>query len=118
MAQALIGFLDGDGNWVPVRAGAGLPTTGGGGEAPVTSVNAQTGDVVLSASDVNALPDTYAPPAPTWGSVTGKPSTFTPSAHTHTVAQVTGLQDIIDGLTSRIEALEAALTEPDPEPEV
>lgn len=29
--------------------------------------------------------------SPTWGSVTGKPTTFTPSAHTHTVAQITDL---------------------------
>lgn len=29
--------------------------------------------------------------APTWASVTGKPTTFTPSAHTHTLAQITDL---------------------------
>ena len=44
----------------------------------------------------------------TWGSVTGKPSTFTPAAHTHTIANVTGLQAIIDDLTARIESFEAA----------
>jgi len=27
-----------------------------------------------------------------WGDVTGKPSTFPPSAHTHVIADVTGLQ--------------------------
>ena len=32
-----------------------------------------------------------------WSGVTGKPSTFTPSAHTHTIANVTGLQDALDG---------------------
>jgi hypothetical protein len=31
---------------------------------PVTSVNGETGAVVLTASDVSALPDTYTPPAP------------------------------------------------------
>lgn len=31
-----------------------------------------------------------------WGDVTGKPSTFTPSAHTHVVADVTGLQGALD----------------------
>jgi|SRR5690625_1832773 len=45
--------------------------------------------------------------APAWGAVTGKPSTFPPATHTHTVADVTGLQGIIDDLTDRIEALEA-----------
>ena len=71
-----------------------------------------------------------------WADVTGKPSTFPPATHTHVVADVTGLQDALDGkqasgsyaaaththvvadvtglqaiindLTSRIEALEAA----------
>ena len=65
-----------------------------------------------------------------WGDVTGKPTTFPPathnhtveqvtglqsaldgkaaSSHTHTVAQVTGLQAIIDDLTARVEALESA----------
>ena len=44
----------------------------------------------------------------TWEDVQGKPSTFTPSTHTHTVAQVTDLQGIIDDLTARLEALETA----------
>ena len=43
-----------------------------------------------------------------WVDVTGKPSTFAPEAHDHEVADVTGLQDIIDGLTARIVALESA----------
>lgn len=34
---------------------------------------------------------------PAWGEVTGKPSTYTPSAHTHTIANVTGLQTALDG---------------------
>ena len=32
-----------------------------------------------------------------WSGVTGKPSTFTPSSHTHTIANVTGLQGALDG---------------------
>jgi hypothetical protein len=31
-----------------------------------------------------------------WTELTGVPSTFTPSAHTHTIAQVTGLQSALD----------------------
>lgn len=31
-----------------------------------------------------------------WSSITSKPSTFTPSAHTHTIANVTGLQSALD----------------------
>ena len=32
-----------------------------------------------------------------WSGVTGKPDTFTPSSHTHTIADVTGLQSTLDG---------------------
>lgn len=32
-----------------------------------------------------------------WTGVTGKPSTFTPSAHTHIIGDVTGLQTALDG---------------------
>jgi hypothetical protein len=37
-----------------------------------------------------------------WGDVTGKPSTFTPSAHTHAIADVTGLQTALDGKRSAL----------------
>ena len=32
-----------------------------------------------------------------WSGVTGKPSTFTPSAHTHTIANITNFQTALDG---------------------
>lgn len=32
-----------------------------------------------------------------WGDVTGKPATFPPATHTHTIANVTGLQTALDG---------------------
>lgn len=32
-----------------------------------------------------------------WGNVTGKPSTFTPSSHTHAISEVSGLQSALDG---------------------
>ena len=32
-----------------------------------------------------------------WNGVTGKPSTFTPSSHTHTISNITGLQSALDG---------------------
>lgn len=32
----------------------------------------------------------------TWGEVTGKPTTFAPSPHQHSISQVTGLQDALD----------------------
>ena len=33
----------------------------------------------------------------TWANVTGKPEAFPPEAHTHSIANVTGLQDALDG---------------------
>lgn len=97
-----------------------------GGEAPVTSVNGATGEVVLDAEDVGALPDDYTPPAPTWASVTGKPSTFAPATHTHAaadidsgtladaripalaIAKTTGLEARLTAIEGRLDALEAA----------
>lgn len=37
-----------------------------------------------------------------WGGVTGKPTDYPPSAHTHPIAQVDGLQDALDGKLSEI----------------
>lgn len=52
-----------------------ISATGGSGGSDVTSVNGQVGDVVLGAADVGAAP----------------------TSHTHTIAQVTGLQAALDG---------------------
>lgn len=35
-----------------------------------------------------------------WSAITGKPTTFTPSAHSHAIADVTGLQSALDGKSS------------------
>lgn len=42
------------------------------------------------------------PVAVTWDTLTGKPSTFTPSAHIHAIADVTNLQTTIDGINTAI----------------
>lgn len=42
----------------------------------------------------------------TWSDVEGKPSTFPPESHTHTIAQVDGLQTEIDNIKSRLDTLE------------
>lgn len=36
-------------------------------------------------------------PAPSWDDVTGKPSTFAPRSHSHSISDVTGLQVALDG---------------------
>lgn len=52
-----------------------------------------------------------------WADVTGKPATFAPATHTHTIANVTGLQAALDAkattaalsaLDARVAALEGA----------
>lgn len=40
------------------------------------------------------------PTSVTWSDVTGKPSTFPPSSHTHSISDVTGLQTALDGKSS------------------
>src|SRR5690606_15938433 len=83
MTQATVGFLDDNGNWVAVTADSPLPTAGAGGGA-VASVNGQTGEVELTAADVNALPDSYTPPSELPISVPGDvTATGTPSATTY-----------------------------------
>lgn len=60
------------------------------GGAAVTSVNGEIGAVVLDADSVGALPDDYTPPATTWASVTGKPSTFDPIIGTSATTAMAG----------------------------
>lgn len=90
------------GDWVMYAAGTWQRI---GVHEAVTSVNGKTGAVALTASDVNALPSSYTPPAPTWASVTSKPATFPPIIGTTattakagnyqpTWAQVTGKPDL------------------------
>lgn len=60
---------------------------------------------------LGVVPDTVTPPgeAPTtisWTNVTGKPSSFTPSAHNHTVADISTLSATLASLSSRITTLE------------
>jgi hypothetical protein len=44
------------------------------------------------------VPESQLPPiVTTWEGLTGKPSTFPPSTHSHVIADVTGLQTAIDG---------------------
>ena len=65
--------------------------------------------------------DTISGVAPTWTSITGKPSEFTPSSHTHAISEVTNLQSTLNSKadlvnnqipTSQIPAI--ALTKPFP----
>ena len=54
-----------------------------------------TWHVAMSSVDADARYklSTY---VPSWGEITGKPATFAPSAHTHTLSDVTGLQTALN----------------------
>lgn len=66
--------------------------TGGGGSGTVKSINNinpdVSGNVTLSAAQVQALADTY---VPVWTAITGKPTTFPATPHTHVEADITNL---------------------------
>ena len=127
----------GDGTFAEVVYMSGGGGGGGGGLVNSVNGIAPDvdGDIVVTFQDVGALPDSYVPTwasitgkpstfaptigttattakagnyVPAWGDVTGKPTDFTPAPHTHVIADVTNLQNIIDDLTTRIEALESA----------
>lgn len=77
-------FLRGDGTWQTVEGG-------GGGSGAVDSVNGQTGDVVLDAEDVGALPDTYTAPV---SSVAGRTGVVTLNKNDVGLDQVTNTSDV------------------------
>src|SRR5690606_5264739 len=83
--------------------------------SPVTSVNGQTGAVQLTAADVNALPDDYTPPEAPVQSVNGQTGAVQlsaadvgalPTSYAPAIADVAGLQDILDDLEQRLANLE------------
>lgn len=63
-----------------------------------TKLNTEEGYEIYTAGSATSVP---------WSGVTGKPSTFTPSAHTHTIANVTGLQGALDGKATTAQGAKA-----------
>lgn len=55
------------------------------------------GDMLKSVYDSQDNGTVDAARAAPWSGITGKPSTFTPSAHNHAIADVTSLQSTLDG---------------------
>jgi hypothetical protein len=51
-----------------------------------TAIGAGTSNLALGTTSTTAKAGNY---VPGWAEVTGKPTTFTPSAHTHTASQIT-----------------------------
>lgn len=75
------------GEYATLSARIDAITGGGSGGGAVASVNGRTGAVVLTSTDVGALPSSY---QPGWTEVTGKPSNFPPEGHTHAATDLTG----------------------------
>lgn len=80
----------------------------GDGTTAYNSLSPLTATAVIDSADVTtalgftpydaANPSGYVTSAAlTWGNVSGKPTTFTPSSHTHVIGDVTGLQTALDG---------------------
>lgn len=63
-----------------------------------TKLNQEAGYEVYTAGTATSVP---------WSGVTGKPSTFTPSTHTHTTAQVTGLDSALAGKATSAQGAKA-----------
>lgn len=74
--------------------------------AGVLSLNGLSGAVSLAvvggsiAAAGNTITITVTPGATSWADLTGKPLTFPPSAHSHAIADVSGLQTALDGKQS------------------
>lgn len=94
------------GTSVSVSVGSGIGPQGPAGPqgppGPVSSVQGLTGAVTLVVTGGTVTTSgstiTLAVSAATvdWSSITGKPATFAPSAHSHAIADVTGLQAALD----------------------
>ena len=72
---------------------------------PVTSVNGKTGEVALSAQDVRARPDTWTPSASDVGADAAGTASGAVAAHNTSGAAHADLRALIEGLTSRLNAL-------------
>ena len=74
--------------------------------APVQSVNGQTGNISLTIPPAQVASDWNATSGVT--QILNKPTSFTPSAHTHVISDLTGLQSALDSKTTAAQASAAA----------
>ena len=108
MSQATVGFLDDNGNYVPVSANNPLPTGGGIAGDYVESVNSQTGEVTLGASDVDAAPTDHTHEA---GDVTS--GTFAAARVPDLpISKITNLQGNLDGIFTSLGQKQEVLPTP------
>lgn len=82
-----------------------LDNVGSGGTASIQVVDnleSTSNTAALSANQGRVLNELIATKSSisSWADITDKPSTFTPSAHNHTITEITGLQVQLDGKAS------------------
>lgn len=88
--------------WLNTTAGVFLVWTGSEWMEPGVNYvppGGSTGQVLLklSGDDFDVAWGSPTAPSVAWGDITGKPTTFAPSAHTHAIADVTGLETALGG---------------------
>ena len=74
--------------------------TGGASIEVIDNLDSVSSTAALSAKQGKILSDLIADKTVTWDTLQNKPSTFTPSAHSHAIANVTGLQGQLDSKAS------------------
>lgn len=101
-------WADGEEGGTPVTAAELNRIEQAGAEAVSAAESAaESAEVAAStASDATQAASDAAKTA-TWGQISNRPSSFTPSDHTHEIADVDGLQAALDALSDRVDALEA-----------
>lgn len=110
------------GNVVAMADGTETGGGGGGGSNVEVIDNLESTDTeaALSANQGRVLKSLIdniqtqgggtSPSSVDWSNVTNKPSTFSPSAHTHAISEVTGLQNQLTTLTNNIATTQSNLT--------
>ena len=92
-------YLRGDGQWTAVSsgttytAGSGITIASGTISAAVTQVAGRTGSITLTVADIGGLGSLATQSSVAYSSLTGTPSTFSPSAHK--VTHATGGSDAL-----------------------
>ena len=74
--------------------------TGGGSVEVIDNLQSTSSTAALSAKQGRILSELIADKTVTWDTLQNKPTTFAPSAHSHAIANITGLQGQLDSKAS------------------
>lgn len=97
-------------SWADVTGKPAVIAAGADQAAARAAIGAGTSNLAIGTTASTAKAGNY---QPKWAQVTSKPTTFAPSAHSHIISEVTGLQDALDGKASSAQgALAATAVQP------